>query len=364
MYANKSLIGAWWPFFRDNQLLFHVVLLLSALDRDKLQGHNNSIHSKQLLDQCLQLLNQQVQTSETGTNDYTLTSIAALAALEFSRGNIRAAHVHTEGLKRVVDLRGGLNAIRERDAMVASFVFWCAMVAIDEPIFLPLTYGNELDDATWLHDPETAALLTHDGGEANLLDLGVDVGTANMLHRVQRLSITYANSVKSGTPEQAFGVLSSLCAAIERLMRTSRVPSDDSPVPGLSQSCRLAGCLHLFAPQCGYFPDPTLMLHTLVYEIKVSLGHMIRAIGSRSILLLWLLAVGGITAHSMPERSWFVGHLVVVITDLQIGTWEAMRQHLLRLAFHDNFCDMSFHALWDEVRQRQEAFGMLDQAEA
>ena len=31
-----------------------------------------------------------------------------------------------------------------------------------------------------------------------------------------------------------------------------------------------------------------------------------------------------------------------------------MRQYLVRLAFHDNFCDISFLALWNEVRQKQD----------
>lgn len=81
---------------------------------------------------------------------------------------------------------------------------------------------------------------------------------------------------------------------------------------------------------------------------------MIQAIGTKSHLLLWLLSVGGVTAHAMPERSWFVGHLVVVIADLEIRSWSYMRQNLVQLALHDNFCDVSFHSLWNEVKAKQE----------
>ena len=102
-----------------------------------------------------------------------------------------------------------------------------------------------------------------------------------------------------------------------------------------------------------YFPSPMLMLHTLVRDLKRSLTHMIQAIGTRSHLLLWLLSVGGVTAHAMAERAWFVGHLVVVIADLEIQSWSYMRQNLVQLALHDNFCDVSFHALYDEVKAKQ-----------
>ncbi len=112
----------------------------------------------------------------------------------------------------------------------------------------------------------------------------------------------------------------------------------------------------------GYFPDPTLMLHTLVRDLKASLTYMMRATGTQSRLLLWLLSVGGITAHSMPEQAWFVGHLVVAVTDLDIRTWEAMRQNLVQLAFHDNFCDKSFNALWEEVQSKRQSLNLSDPA--
>ena len=261
--------------------------------------------------------------------------------------------MHLEGLKRVVDLRGGLNAIRNTNPMAANLVFWCAMISINEPTLLPLTYGDDHLEIDWLHDVDTATLLTHDGGQADLIEFGVDVVTANILHEVQHLSMLYTSTLAYNTPQDAITVLSYLCSILERLLRMSSSPSSDSPVPGLSQSCRLAGCLHVFTPMSGYFPNPTLMLQTLVRDLKSSLTHMMHAVGTQSSLLLWLLAVGGITAHAMPERAWFVGHLVVVVTDLGIQSWDAMRQYLVKLAFHDNFCDVSFNALWNEVKQKQ-----------
>jgi hypothetical protein len=32
----------------------------------------------------------------------------------------------------------------------------------------------------------------------------------------------------------------------------------------------------------------------------------------------------------------------------------------VKLAFHDNFCDRSFHILWDEVRNKQEDLNLTD----
>ena len=300
-----------------------------------------------------------MQDPIAGTNDHTLVAIASLAAMEHDAGNMRALDMHLEGLKRVVELRGGLDTIRSTNAMAANVVFWCALVSINEPMLLPLTYGDLSRPIGWLNNPDTATLETHDGSNTNLTEFGVDIPTANVLHEAQRLSRMYTLAANNESPQDAISLLSQLCSVLELMLQMSKYSDHDSAIPGLSQSCRLAGCLHIFTPMSGYFPNPTLMLHTLVRDLKASLTYVIHAIGTRSYLLLWLLSVGGITAHSMPERAWFVGHLVVVVTDLEILDWPSMRRHLVHLAFHDNFCDISFNALWEEVHRKQQVLNLM-----
>ena len=133
--------------------------------------------------------------------------------------------------------------------MVANVTFWISMISINEPQLLPLTYGDIGRDITWLHARETATLQTHDGSLAKLEDFGVDLPTSNVLHEVQRLSKLYTAAVDFGTPQDATHVLSHLCSIVDRLLQMSKDPSDDSPIPGLSQSCRIAGVLHVLTPQ-------------------------------------------------------------------------------------------------------------------
>lgn len=38
--------------------------------------------------------------------------------------------------------------------------------------------------------------------------------------------------------------------------------------------------------------------------------------------------------------------------------WHDLRQHLVQLAFHDNFCDISFNGLWEEARRKQELLNL------
>ena len=86
-YASKPLIELWWPFVRSDEVLFNVILLLSSLDREHLQSQYTSIHTRQMLDQCLTLLRQRVQDDPTvaGTSDQTIVATATLAAMEHDR---------------------------------------------------------------------------------------------------------------------------------------------------------------------------------------------------------------------------------------------------------------------------------------
>jgi hypothetical protein len=297
-----------------------------------------------------------------------------------------ALAMHISGLKQVVALRGGLEAIRTSSPMAANITFWISMISINEPALLPLSYGDlATPRPTWYYEREVPPLHTHSGSLVDLKAFGVDAATAGILHEVQCLSRMYTATVDYGTPAEAAGVMSHLCSIIDRLLQMSRLPSTDSPVPGLSQSCRLAGCLHVLTPMTvsyfslvqasfaqtdnhgetltvptqGYFPNPTLLLHNLTLSLKTSLSQVFSSLSNmNNHLLLWLLSVGGITAHSMvPERAWFVGHLVVAVTDLDIKSWEAFRRYLVQLAFHDNFCNTSFASLWKEVWRKKGRVG-------
>lgn len=84
-----------------------MILLLSGLDRDHLESRDYSVYSRTLLDQCLTLLRARVADPVAGINDHTLVAIATLASMEHDRGNIKALDMHLEGLKRIVEMRGG-----------------------------------------------------------------------------------------------------------------------------------------------------------------------------------------------------------------------------------------------------------------
>lgn len=187
----------------------------------------------------------------------------------------------------------------------------------------------------------------------NLVDYGVDPETSSVLHRIQLVSRLHAAATGQRSAQESVKLLGQLCSVLERLLHLARSSTEETMVEGLAKAYRLAAALHVFVPLSGYFPDPTLLIAGLVRDLKASTARSMHKGKVRTDLLLWLLAVGGNSAHAMPERVWYVAHLVNVVRELGIQ-WATMRQSLVKFTLHNTFCDKSFHHLWKEVYDKQD----------
>ena len=182
---------------------------------------------------------------------------------------------------------------------------------------------------------------------------GVDKETLDILFQIKFLSRKFSADLARGSAEESMEISHRFCNILERLLRMSPA-TDESPLKSsISESCRYAAALHVFSPLSGYYPDPALMVSTLMHKLRDSLKGVFLAIGTYDKLILWLLSVGAISANNKPERSWFVGHLVVAATDLDLQSWDQMRGYLLELPWFDSFCETSFGLLWQETTTKR-----------
>ena len=231
------------------------------------------------------------------------------------------------------------------------------MVAIDEPQLLLDDFGDAGQRPQWLEESPSSAQRTR---EVDFEMLGVDSTTSSILLDIEKLSRRYIATGAYASAEEAVSVLSHLCSDLQQLLRLGGGAGAGSMLDPVSESCRFGAALHVFSPLSGYYPDPTLVSNTLVHRLKASLTSLMLSVGMGNPLLLWLLSVGGVSAPRMPERGWFVGHLVVVVGDLNIQSWAEMRQSLMRVTWHDSICEMSYGNLYQEVVSRAEALKLAD----
>ena len=130
------------PLVWNDIVLFHATLQLSAMRLQTLQSQISGLNLHQLSAECIRLLRDRVENEELQlrVSDQTISAVATLAAIEVScarlkkkqlltdkqheRGNMKMLRMHMDGLKRMVGIRGGLNAIRETNPIVANSTFW------------------------------------------------------------------------------------------------------------------------------------------------------------------------------------------------------------------------------------------------
>ena len=77
--------------------------------------------------------------------------------------------------------------------------------------------------------------------------------------------------------------------------------------------------------------------------------------------MLWIFAVGGVSAFNMPERTWFVSHLTEMAEEMRISNWAEMKDSVSRGIWHEKLAGKSHKVLWDEVEATRKALGIIGQ---
>jgi hypothetical protein len=97
----------------------------------------------------------------------------------------------------------------------------------------------------------------------------------------------------------------------------------------------------------------------MIHKLKSSLETMLLLVPPNHPLLPWLLSVGGMYS-TVPERNWFIGHLVPVVAEMNIRSWDDMRSHLTKVIWMQYFCEVTFREFWEEVEEKRKDLDLLD----
>jgi hypothetical protein len=144
----------------------------------------------------------------------------------------------------------------------------------------------------------------------------------------------------------------------------------DQDLEGLStpidNCCRWAASIFIFLPFDNHFPDPTLVLNSLVHRLQTSLNYIAPRTLEGTKLLAWILSVGGIASANLPtERDWFVSQLAETTVELGVKTWDDMEKSLKNVVWIDGIDESPFRQLWEEALIRitcptlQDPFGAI-----
>lgn len=337
------------PVISKDPVLLHVSLLCVALQNERHLSPKDRTRSRRLNAKSLRLLQRRINSeSPDCISDTTLCAIAALTNIENSKGNLRHAHTHLAGLKRILDIRGGLDAVRSSNATIANIVF-CAMISAADSSFPIQDLQRPLKRPDWFWQA------VQDDAAEPCIDLkahGVDNEYADIMLNIRMMAKTYQTADDCRSTGEYQAVLTFLTSTLQRLLSLPLPQTPETYEGRITAACRYALIVHVFAQWCGHDPDPHLMVSLAQHELLTVLRPLMEHRVSNT-LLVWLLSVGGTAPIGLAERKWFIGHLADVTEDLGIKTWLDMRSRLKQVIWHNHQDEEMHKGLWDEVESRQ-----------
>ena len=70
------------------------------------------------------LVRKRIQDPVLAFQDETLDSVVTLAAIEYGKGNMAVSKVHIDGVKRMIQMRGGIQQVKSTSPLTARMVAW------------------------------------------------------------------------------------------------------------------------------------------------------------------------------------------------------------------------------------------------
>lgn len=120
---SNPFVVSWWPLALADPALFHVSLQTASLDIE-LREEKGFANSETLMADCVSLVREKINDPAAALQDATIDSIVTLAAIEYGKGNIGVSAMHVDGVKRLVQLRGGIDSIKQISPLTARMVAW------------------------------------------------------------------------------------------------------------------------------------------------------------------------------------------------------------------------------------------------
>ncbi|RHZ56138.1 uncharacterized protein CDV56_100127 [Aspergillus thermomutatus] len=350
----------WWQRAISQPALLQALLFLTAGHHATLESNNGvsstaiekSIKdSLRLRGSTLKNLNDILQDPMKAVAESTTLVVASLVAIEAVDANFDALHAHMKGLKRLIHLLGGLDAL---DHMTLSKIYQSdvksAALKNSRPTFpMSARWRSEiLQESTLLRSTD------HLQVSKSLETLGnsffaapwyppLDGSMKTFLQVLQRLIIYFETAQQQ--PSIVMPTDNDLFLVFEHQLLSTVYESDANP---LQEPLRLSLLIYLNLRIWHFqtFPFMQFMVEALRRSLGPAYGH---AQSTASDLLFWILFIGGMASQGYKCHPWFVSRLTELARRLDLIEWEKARETLGGFFYTDQPGERGAENLWNEV---------------
>ncbi|KAL7813331.1 hypothetical protein V8C26DRAFT_405590 [Trichoderma gracile] len=335
-------IGGGYCLFdaREHRALFHSILYLVALDFNLRRGFTDDIGCLYHSSEAFRLINEKIRNDII--EDATIAAVALVAAKENLGGMFDVSNMHMQGLKYMVDKRGGIANVQGIHRGVVTWADFCNSTVWSCPPQFPYTPTSPtIENSLRLSDPlelaESSSLqrLFHAEEELNFVvqylskisaakDANAHMNEANSVYDVEyRLHLLQARVTSTGYSSQ---YVAPLCVALSIYLYLAI-----RELPAKAQLIRL-------------------LIDRLQTSIKVNSTEL-RASSDqqKQDWKLWMLFVGYGAALENGRPEWFTQELKSAYVELGYRDPQQLQDTLKNLLWQDSWSEPYFKKLREEL---------------
>ncbi|KAJ4311788.1 hypothetical protein N0V94_007769 [Neodidymelliopsis sp. IMI 364377] len=238
-----------------------------------------------------------------------MDSVVTLAAIEYGKGNVDVSTMHIDGVKRMVQMRGGINKVKVASPLTARMVSCVTSSSLD---------NAQLDPE--IRDTACRLRLLFDSRQFSLTSTDIHDLTCFVVHK---LLLWHPSALIDGYLHE----------------------------PMLSQSLQHALVLYMLMVQGPTYFSHAGLQYTTVLKLRSYLEHTwCSLLPSHDALALWLLSVGMVAADGMPSCGWFMTQAHIAAKALEVQGWSDLVARLQDVIWLDSpTITPLFQRKWDEI---------------
>ncbi|KAM3065243.1 hypothetical protein ACMFMG_004369 [Clarireedia jacksonii] len=307
--SNPFLIS-WWPLALGDPALFHVSLQTACLDEERL-AQKGFETSEILMADSVALLRRKVEDVTLAVQDGTMNSVITLATIEFGKGNVKVAEMHVEGVKRLIKMRGGINAVRQTSPLTARMVSWVSMLIMGHPQF------ETQDDAGVGHGippvPEWQLLsIADDDCLSEFCNIGIDSEVGNVFTHLRNI---FQRASLNPLPTTHLHDLT--CFVVHRLLPSALDTANPCSSP-VEECIRCAIILYMFIVHGPTYYSHAVILNKIVSQFIENLDRLDLEPRVYNSLDVWLLGIGMVAATGTVLYQRFMQKACAASASLQL----------------------------------------------
>ncbi|KAI9036610.1 uncharacterized protein KD926_001623 [Aspergillus affinis] len=130
----NPMVDYWLPLAFNDAALLNILLGCAASFRFRSQFRSGCPILIRHLNEAMKIVNHKLTTTFTGedVSDETLAVIATLAMIQKTIGSSNEWNIHMTGLKRLVDLRGGMGSLDDKPFIKSKILRYAIVPTVDE----------------------------------------------------------------------------------------------------------------------------------------------------------------------------------------------------------------------------------------